>query len=126
MLVTWGSVQWAPVWTDQITRGAVPEAKAYTQFWQAAGAGIWGGNSFVRRQFALFCAALTLVSGATGTFFFTAGALWRIYNYTRGIPRLINAVCDKCLLAGYVQKRPDIDYRLVGTAIRELEGVLIA
>ena len=63
-----------------------------------------------------------VVSGATGTFFFTAGALWRIYNYTRGIPRLINAIFDKCLLAGYVEQRDGIDYRMVGRAVRELEG----
>jgi general secretion pathway protein A len=63
-----------------------------------------------------------VVSGATGTFYFTAGALWRIYGYSRGIPRLINAVCDKCLLAGYVEQRDGIDYRMVGRAIRELEG----
>jgi hypothetical protein len=35
---------------------------------------------------------------------------------------LINAVCDKCLLAGYVEQRDGIDYRMVGRAIRELEG----
>ena len=63
-----------------------------------------------------------VVSGATGTFYFTAGALWRIYNYSRGIPRLINAVCDKCLLAGFVEQREGIDFRIVGRAIRELEG----
>jgi len=63
-----------------------------------------------------------VVSGATGTFYFTAGALWRIFRYSRGIPRLINAVCDKCLLAGYVEQRNGIDYRMAGRAIRELEG----
>lgn len=63
-----------------------------------------------------------VVSGATGTFYFTAGALWRVYNYSRGIPRLINAVCDKCLLAGFVEQREGIDFRIVGRAIRELEG----
>jgi len=63
-----------------------------------------------------------VVSGASGTFYFTAGALWRIYTYSRGIPRLINAVCDKCLLAGYVDQRDGIDYHMVGRAIRELEG----
>ena len=63
------------------------------------------------------------ISGANGEGpRFTLPALWRIYKYTQGIPRLINAVCDKCLLAGFVQQRGRIDYRLVGTAIRELEG----
>ena len=62
------------------------------------------------------------VSGANGAPYFTAGALWRIQRYSQGIPRLVNAVCDKCLLAGYVQQREQIDFRTVGMAIRELEG----
>jgi len=62
------------------------------------------------------------VSGANGAPYFTAGALWRIHRYTRGVPRLINAVCDKCLLAGYVKQQDSIDYGVVGLAIRELEG----
>lgn len=65
------------------------------------------------------------ISGANGHGpRFTAPALWRIFKYSQGIPRLINAVCDKCLLAGFVQQRGRLDYRLVGTAIRELEGKL--
>lgn len=62
------------------------------------------------------------VSGAQGAPYFTTGALWRIYRYARGIPRLVNAVCDKCLLAGYVSQSDRIDFRLAGRAIRELEG----
>jgi general secretion pathway protein A len=62
------------------------------------------------------------VSGANGAPYFTGPAVWRIYRYSSGIPRLINAVCDKCLLAGYVRQRDKIDFRMVGTAVRELEG----
>lgn len=62
------------------------------------------------------------ISGAKGVPYFTRPALWRIYRYSKGIPRLVNAVCDKALLAGYVQQRTRIDYRTVGRAIRELEG----
>ncbi len=62
------------------------------------------------------------VSGAKSPPHFTAPALWRVYCYSKGIPRLVNAVCDKCLLAGYVQQRGRIDYRLVSRAINELEG----
>ncbi len=62
------------------------------------------------------------VSGANGAPWFSGPAVWRIYRYSAGIPRLINTVCDKCLLAGFVQQREKIDYRMVGTAIRELEG----
>ena len=66
------------------------------------------------------------VSGAKRGPYFTSAALWRVYCYARGIPRLINAVCDKCLLAGFVQQRDRIDFSLVGTAIRELEGKIAA
>ena len=63
-----------------------------------------------------------LLSGTTTGPYFTPLALWRVYNYSKGIPRLVNAVCDKCLLAGYVKKSGRIGYNLVGTAIKELEG----
>jgi general secretion pathway protein A len=53
---------------------------------------------------------------------FTFPAMWRIFSYTKGIPRLVNALCDKCLLAGFVQQSDRITYSLVGRAMRELEG----
>ncbi len=62
------------------------------------------------------------VSGGNGTPRFTRPALWRVYRYSQGIPRLVNAVCDKALLAGYVQQSERIDFRMVGQAVRELEG----
>jgi len=65
-----------------------------------------------------------IVSGANGTPYFTSPALWRIHKYSQGIPRLVNAVCDKCLLAGFVKQQLCINYRLVGRAIRELEGAI--
>jgi general secretion pathway protein A len=62
------------------------------------------------------------ISGAQGVPHFTGPALWRIYCYSKGVPRLINTLCDKCLLAGYVHQTTRIDYSMVGRAIRELEG----
>lgn len=66
------------------------------------------------------------VSGGNGVPYFTNGALWRVRRYSKGIPRLINAVCDKCLLAGFVASTEKIDFGLVGKAIRELEGEISA
>jgi general secretion pathway protein A len=60
--------------------------------------------------------------GGNGTPCFTGPALWRVHRYSGGIPRLINAVCDKALLAGFVQQEKRIGYRLVQRAVRELEG----
>ena len=53
---------------------------------------------------------------------FTTPAVWRVFRYSQGIPRLVNAVCDKALLAGFVERSYRINYRMVGRAIRELEG----
>ena len=63
-----------------------------------------------------------VVSGAKGAPHFTHLALWRVYGYSQGVPRLVNAVCDKALLAGFVQQREQIDFRIIGRAVRELEG----
>lgn len=60
--------------------------------------------------------------GGNGTPCFTNPALWRVYHYSQGIPRLVNAVCDKALLAGFVSQRERINFKLVNHAVRELEG----
>jgi len=62
------------------------------------------------------------VSGAHAGPKFSLPALWRIFNYSGGIPRLVNAVCDKALLASFVKRSQLISYSMVGRAIRELEG----
>lgn len=79
-------------------------------------------RSLNRREVRQYVQHRLVVSGAKGTPYFTFGALWRIHRYSQGIPRLVNALCDKCLLAGFVQQRDCIDYRMAGLAIRELEG----
>jgi general secretion pathway protein A len=79
-------------------------------------------NPLKRSEVAQYVHHRLQVSGAQGAPYFTGPALWRIYRYSRGIPRLINAVCDKALLAGFVEQRYRINYRLVNRAIHELEG----
>ncbi len=63
-----------------------------------------------------------VLAGANGTLSFTGPAFWRIFRYSKGVPRLVNAVCDKALLAGFVERSHRINFRMVGRAIRELEG----
>jgi len=79
-------------------------------------------NPLTRAEVAQYVQHRLQVSGAQGAPYFTRPALWRIYHYSSGIPRLVNAVCDKALLAGFVEQRDRIDFRLVGRALRELEG----
>lgn len=63
-----------------------------------------------------------LIAGSDGNVFFDAGAVREIYKYSKGTPRLINAVCDNALLAGYVARTGKIDVRCVKMAINQLEG----
>ncbi len=62
------------------------------------------------------------LAGANGKPGFTGPALWRVFRYSSGVPRLINAVCDKALLAGFVKQSRRINFSMIGRAIRELEG----
>ena len=55
------------------------------------------------------------------TIHFDAGAVKEIYRYSQGTPRLINAISDKVLLAGYVYQTQCIDRRIVRRAVRELK-----
>ncbi|MFL6198097.1 MAG: ExeA family protein [Thermoanaerobaculia bacterium] len=62
------------------------------------------------------------VVGANGRPSFSRWALGSIYRYSGGVPRLVNAVCDKALLCGYVEGDDHLTRRHVRRAVRELEG----
>ena len=52
---------------------------------------------------------------------FDSGAIREIYRYSRGTPRLVNAIGDKALLAAYVYRTAKINRRLVRIAVNELK-----
>jgi general secretion pathway protein A len=52
---------------------------------------------------------------------FTDEALGAIYNFSGGIPRLVNILCDRCLLAGFLQRANTIDVRITQTCLKEVE-----
>ena len=62
------------------------------------------------------------LAGWAGGELFDAEAVRRIYAYSSGIPRLINAVCDVTLLAGYAAGLRRLDGGCVARAIEQLEG----
>ena len=92
LVVTWGIVQWIPLWADQMTGGKQPAVKAWSQFWQALGASVGcmvaallGGVLGRRRTYFLLCVAslaitqvlfrsFTQVSTAFFVVVFVAGA----------------------------------------------------
>jgi len=62
------------------------------------------------------------VAGSNGRPSFTPAAYRAIHRHSRGVPRLINAVCDKALLVGYVEGRDHLGYWQVRRAVKELRG----
>jgi len=63
------------------------------------------------------------LAGANGRPRFDEGAIRLVYKYSQGVPRVINTVCDKTLLAGFVAQIDVMTREQVGLAIEELEGV---
>jgi len=62
------------------------------------------------------------VAGSDGRIVFEPDAAMLVHKYSQGMPRLINAVCDNVLLAGYVARTMTLDSKCVEKAIRQLEG----
>src|SRR5882672_8888213 len=62
------------------------------------------------------------VAGARGQVSFSAKALKEIYRGSHGVPRLINLICDRALLAGYAAQTRDIQPVHVRKAIAALRG----
>jgi general secretion pathway protein A len=53
---------------------------------------------------------------------FDSSAVKQIHTLTRGIPRLINVLCDRALLGAYGQKRGSVNRALVRSAATEVFG----
>lgn len=62
------------------------------------------------------------VAGLPGALPFTRAALARIHAYSRGIPRVINLVCDRALMAAYSARAREVTPSLLRVAIRNLQG----
>ena len=60
------------------------------------------------------------VAGALERPIFTDAALRTIYQRSAGVPRVINLLCDRALLAGYADQKAQIGRRLVAQATKEL------
>ncbi len=61
------------------------------------------------------------IAGGRDLALFSDSAVDRITAYSEGVPRLINTVCDHCLLFGYADQKRRIDRQTVDRAIDYLE-----
>lgn len=62
------------------------------------------------------------VAGARGQIRFSPRAVAEIYRASNGVPRLINLICDRALLAGYAAQTRDIGPEHVKKAVMALRG----
>jgi general secretion pathway protein A len=62
------------------------------------------------------------IAGAPNRGLFTDRAVRRVARYARGVPRVVNLVCEHSLLIGYADQVRRIDHRIVAEAIRSLEA----
>lgn len=63
------------------------------------------------------------VAGETGGVSFSIYAIRWIYLYTRGVPRMINILCDRALLVAYGDEKRRITSGIVTRAIKEILNV---
>ncbi len=65
------------------------------------------------------------VASGTDKKYFTDGALERICEFTKGVPRLINQICDSAFLSGYICEAEQIDEKILEEVIGESPMVQI-
>jgi general secretion pathway protein A len=71
-------------------------------------------NEYVRHRLS--------VAGGEGKVAFTANALDAVHQLTNGIPRLVNSLCDRALLAGFVKGLREINAGMVRLSAQEVMG----
>lgn len=62
------------------------------------------------------------VAGGRRKVQFSKGAVRLIHRHASGTPRVINAICDRCLLIGYTKETRTITPGIVKQAIKEVRG----
>ena len=80
----------------------------------------WRLSTFSRSEVGEYLKHRLQVAGRDRADLFTRGAVRALYRASRGTPRVINAVADRALLAGYTRGKPSIDAATVRRAAREL------
>ena len=58
-------------------------------------------------------------------FLLVPDAIDAVYRYSKGVPRVINVISDRCLLACYVVRVRRVDGDIVRRSFQELEGHVV-
>ncbi len=79
-------------------------------------------KGLMRADVEAYIAHRIMVAGGGRSTFFTRRALNEIYKASRGIPRLINSLCDHALLGAYSQNKEQVDKNIAQKAAAEISG----
>ena len=79
-----------------------------------------------RKDIQAYVAHRLVVAGSRGDLAFARDACEKIYAYSKGNPRRINAVCDRALLIAYTREAHGISKKLVEKAILDIRRDLKA
>lgn len=77
-------------------------------------------RAFTREEMDSYIQHRLTLAGSNGRPRFTSWALRHIFRVSKGIPRVINNLCDKALLAAYVRDSDDANYWDARRAAKEL------
>jgi len=47
-------------------------------------------------------------------------SLFKIYDYSAGVPRIVNTICDRCLLTGFIKEKEEVSAEIVDEVAQEL------
>lgn len=84
----------------------------------------WHIGPLTRRETAAYVRhRVDVAAGTTGRSLFTRGALRRIHRLSGGVPRLVNMIAHRALIAAFAAERPRVGTRTVARVHRELSSV---
>jgi general secretion pathway protein A len=78
-------------------------------------------NALNRKEAAQYISHRLKIAGSAGEIVFSDAAVDEIYSFSKGIPRMINVICDYALLTGYVAETFEITRDIVKKARKEVQ-----
>jgi general secretion pathway protein A len=73
-----------------------------------------------RREVQAFVAARIAAAGGDERGLFRPAALYRLWRFSRGVPRLVNVACDNALVTAYAAGKRAVGWKAMGEAVRDL------
>jgi len=61
------------------------------------------------------------IAGANGELIFSPEAVNKIFEYSQGVPRVVNLLCEHALISGFVDRQQPIAPETISTVAREFE-----